>query len=234
MCYEYVAPMRKHKQLALAFVGSRRRVPRRAARAGAPHRGRPSHRDRHPVHVTLRRARLLPSMREQGLFLAIRQALSRTARSWFRVLQFSVQADHIHLIVEAGVKPSLSRGMTGLAVRIARAFNGALGRRGAVWSERYHSHELRTPREVRNSFVYVLMNHRKHSASQTVAALKSFDVCSSAWWFDGWAQPPASGPPLAAEAAPVTAPETWLARTGWKRHGLVRFDESPKRSDRPQ
>src|SRR5207302_9988633 len=115
------------------------------ARTGVPHRARPLHCHRHPVHVTLRRARLLPSMREESLFLAVRGALARTSRSWFRVIQFSVQADHVHMIVEARDKPSLSRGMTGLTVRLARAFNAALGRRGTVWSERYHARALKTP-----------------------------------------------------------------------------------------
>src|SRR5260221_4318863 len=160
--------MTKAKELALPFATSR--LPRsrrrqRLARAGVPHRVRPVHCHRHPVHVTLRRARLLPSMREESLFLAVRGALARASRSWFRVVQFSVQADHVHMIVEARDKPSLSRGMTGLTVRLARAFNAALGRRGAIWAERYHSRALETPREVRNGLVYVLMNRRKHNSS---------------------------------------------------------------------
>jgi putative transposase len=169
-------------------------------------------------------------LREEVLFLAIRRALSRTGRSWFRVVQFSVQANHVHMIIEAKDNASLSRGMIGLSVRLARAFNAALGRRGAVWSERYHGRALKTPREVRNGLVYVLMNHRKHAAAGRALTgfLKGFDVCSSAWWFSGWALPPSVGPPWPAETIPVMAAETWLARTGWKRHGLIRFDESPK------
>jgi REP element-mobilizing transposase RayT len=89
----------------------------------------------------------LPSLREESLFLAICRALSRTVRSWFRVVQFSVQVDHVHLIVEADDRLSLSRGMTGLSVRVARAFNRVIGRRGFVWSERFHSRALKTPRE---------------------------------------------------------------------------------------
>jgi REP element-mobilizing transposase RayT len=170
-------------------------------------------------------------MREESLFLAVRGALARTSRSWFRVVQFSVQADHVHLIVEARDKPSLSRGMTGLSVRLARAFNAVLGRRGALWGERYHSRPLKTPREVRNGLVYVLMNRRKHTNSPGRASVPGFDVCSSAWWFDGWDSPPSSGPPLLSAESPVTPPETWLARTGWRRHGLIRVDESPKRKE---
>jgi hypothetical protein len=80
---------------------------------------------------------------------------------------------------------------------------------------------------MRNGLVYVLMNHRKHSRAGC-SSLKGFDVCSSAWWLDGWVRPPSSGPPLRAEAPPVMPPETWLAREGWKLHGLLRLEESPR------
>jgi len=166
-------------------------------------------------------------MREQGLFLALRRALARTARSWFRVVQFSVQADHIHMLVEANDKLALSRGIAGLAVRLARSLNGALGRRGGVWAERFHARALRTPREVRIALIYVLKNRRKDGSRGRTSDSGWFDPCSSAWWFDGWLRPPRAPPLGPVDASPVRAPETWLARTGWKRHGLIRDDEGP-------
>ena len=172
-----------------------------------------------------------------SIFLALRRGLSRTARSWFGVLQFSVQADHVHMIVEARDRPSLSRGMTGLSVRLARALNHALDRRGRVWGERYHSRALRTPREVRNALIYVLMNRRKHTGGATPPLVRGFDVCSSAWWFEGWVHPPSSGPPLPVDVPPVMPAQTWLAATGWKFYGLIRTDESPnlpKHGTRPR
>jgi putative transposase len=225
--------MQKVRQLTLPFGRERSRHRRKLRRSDVPHRVRASHCHRNPVHVTLRRAAFLPSMRERTLFLAIRRGLSQTARSWFRVAHFSVQADHLHMIVEARDKGSLSRGMMGLSVRLARAFNAVLGRRGALWGGRYHSRALKTPREVRNALVYVLMNRRKHASSAAPAVGRDFDVCSSAWWLDGWDRPPS---PLSARyhvgVPPVAPAETWLLRTGWKRHGLIRIDESPRPSKR--
>ena len=139
---------RDNKQLAFAFARRRKRR-RGRARAGVPHTERPAHCRRHPVHVTIRRARHLPSMRSQAVFSALRRAIAETPRSWFRVVQFSIQSDHAHFVVEADDKTSLARGMTGLSVRLARAYNRVVERRGRLWSERYHSRALKTPREVR-------------------------------------------------------------------------------------
>jgi REP element-mobilizing transposase RayT len=133
-----------------------------AERAGVPHTTRPEHRKRHPVHVTLRVARGLPSLRRQLLFSGARLAMAAASRAWFRVLHFSVQSDHVHLLVEARDEEHLSKGMRGLAIRVALSVNRTLRRSGKVWPDRYHARALRTPREVRHGLVYVLANWKKH------------------------------------------------------------------------
>jgi REP-associated tyrosine transposase len=187
---------------------------------------RPAHNERHPVHVTLRVGGRLPSLREQVLFLGLRHAIAKASRSAFRVVHYSVQADHVHLIVEASDKAALSRGMAGLEIRLARSLNGNLGRRGRVFGDRYHARALRTPRETRNAIVYVLMNFKKH-----VRAVDDVDVCSSGYWFDGWKfRPNMRDPPgwEEGEGVPVRLPRTWLARNGWRRYGLIGSWERPR------
>ena len=198
-------------------------------RACVPHRVRPEHKDYQPVHVTMRAARRLGSLRRQSVFVAMRRALGKASRVWFRVVHFSVQADHVHLMVEADDRVRLSRGMAGLAIRVARAVNRVLRRRGRVWNDRYHARALRSPREVRHGLVYVVMNWRKH-----VPGARGFDPCSSAFWLDGWrhGQRPPGPTDLTrgleeAFEPPVQPPSTWLASKGWRRHGLVRIDEHP-------
>jgi REP element-mobilizing transposase RayT len=162
-------------------------------------------------------------LRKQLVFNEIRRSIGRTVRCWFRVVHFSVQSNHVHLLVEADDKASLTRGLMGAAIRVARAVNRVAGRRGKVWEDRYHARALRTPREVRHGIVYVLMNWKKH-----VPGAKGFDRCSSATFFPGWKAHPSSGPPSAADG--VEPPATWLLQTGWKRHGLVAQNERPSGS----
>jgi hypothetical protein len=196
--------------------------PRVAARLGVPHRPRTPHDPHYPVHVTLRAGTLPVSLRSARVFPAVRCALARASRAAFRVIAFSVQADHLHLVVEADAGRRLPTGIQGLAIRVAKAVNRALGRRGAVWAERYHARAPTTPRAVRHAFVYVLQNNRKHRP-----AARGLDPCSSASWFDGWRnvlrQP-------AAPCSPVAMARTWLARWGWRRHGLIDEREAPRRS----
>ncbi len=193
-------------------------------RPGVPHRERPIHRTAHPVHVTLRARAGLPPLRDEGIFREVRDAIRKANRSpavgeAFRVVQFSIQNDHAHFIVEAHDKDVLSRGLRGLAIRLARAVNRALRVRGSVWGNRYHARALETPRAVRNALVYVLMNAKKHGAR----VASGVDAFSSAPWFDGFVERVDTPD----DACPVYAPKTWLGGTGWRRRGLVRFDERP-------
>jgi len=186
--------------------------------AGVPHRRRPLHHGGQPVHVTLRAVRGLPSLRRARLFPALRRGLGAASAATFRVVHYSVQANHVHLLVEAEGTRALGRGMQGLGIRLAKAINRRLGRRGRVWAERYHGRALRTPREVRHGLVYVLLNGRKHGVIG-----RGIDPCSSGAWFGGWREGVEPSP----EPAPVARPRTWLLSVGWRRTGPIGVDEAP-------
>jgi hypothetical protein len=195
-------------------------------RPPVPHRPRPNHDVRHPVHVTLRGRRGLPSLRSPTIFSALRGALRASSRGSFRVIHFSVQVDHVHLMVEADIAGALRRGIQGLAIRCARAVNRAADRHGSVWSGRHHTRALPTPREVRHGMVYVLLNFRKH-----LRAPAGVDPCSSGPWFDGWTR----SSRRADGAPPTAAPRTWLAAVGWRRAGgAIDCHESPAAQDGPR
>jgi putative transposase len=193
-----------------------------------------------PLHVTLRVQRGLPSLRAHALFGRVRRALSQgRERFGFRLVQFSVQRDHLHLLVEADDRRALSRGMQGLSVRVARAANGELGRTGRVFADRYHARALTTPRAVRFALRYVLLNARKHEARGVEALPFGFvDPCSSAAWFEGFARPRGLAFGAAecradfarggfVEEAPVVAARTWLLRVGYRRAGPFDVDDAP-------
>lgn len=152
------------------------------------------------------------------MFDTVQAALAASSGAGFRVLHFSVQTNHVHLLVEADDASGFTRGCQGLAIRVAKAVNRVLARRGPVWGDRFHAHWLETPREVRAALVYVLQNWRKHNATA-----RGLDQRSSARWFDGWTTPVASRPPSRFGRA-----RTWLARVGWLRHGLIAPWEVPR------
>jgi REP element-mobilizing transposase RayT len=171
----------------------------------------------------------IPSLRKRPFVQDLRCSLRRACeRGRFRVVHYSIQADHLHLIVEATGSRDLACGMKSIAARIARATNRVFARRGPVLADRYHLHVLRTPREVRGALAYVLLNARKHWRERRGAAPPArIDDASSGRWFEGWRREP----PGEARAGPreVAWPRTWLLVAGWRRHGLIDPAEVPGR-----
>jgi putative transposase len=194
-------------------------------RSGVAHGKRDAHKARYPVHCTLRVVRAVGSMRAKRPFAAIKEAIrAASSKDGFRIVCFSVQHNHLHLIVEAKDALALGRGMQGLAIRVARAINRVLRRSKRVFSDRYHRHDLASPRETRACIAYVLQNYRKHAAERGEEFERGWtDPCSSAAWFDGWSR----RVPTLDEPPPVARAKTWLLSKGWQLHGLISPDETP-------
>lgn len=194
---------------------------------------------RFPVHVTWRIAEGVLSLRREAVLEIVRAKLAACARGEvFRVVEFNVLGNHLHLVVEASGRAALSRGLQGLAVRLVRGINKVFGRKGKLFAERYHERVLRTPREVRNVLRYVLLNARHHAAERGQKLARDWiDPYSSGPWFDGWREAIRSEAPwlvrLRKKERPTATARTWLLATGWRKHGLLAFDEVPGRRAAP-
>src|SRR6185312_12795922 len=157
--------------------------------------------------------------------------IGRASVDGFRVIHFSIQQDHGHFIVEGDEARPARGGMHGLASRLALAVNRVLGRKGKVVGDRYHVRALTTPRQMRASMVYVLLNFRKH-----LRAPPGIDPRSSGPHFSGWRRHPrldsAAG---AVGPAATVVPTTWMATVGWQRAGgPLKVEERPAARPRPR
>jgi hypothetical protein len=184
---------------------------------------------RHPALVTSRVLPGAPNLRRSSCYAVIEKAIRATReRDDFRVVHFSVETNHLHLLVEANGAEALSRAMQGLTIRVARGVNRATSRRGKLWADRYHARILRSPREVRLALCYVLQNTRRHATTDREMVDPDWiDPRSSGPWFDGWRRLPDGFAPPPVEP-PTAEPQTWLLSAGWRRCGLIGVDEVPR------
>jgi REP element-mobilizing transposase RayT len=169
----------------------------------------------------------IPSLRTAKFVRALERSFAASCeRGRFRLVQYSIQNDHLHAIVEATGARDLAAGMKSLGARLARAVNRVFARRGPVLADRYHLHVLRTPREVRNALAYVLLNARRHLAKMgRRLPAAAVDPASSGRFFSGWNRRFHPASPL--HCPPVALPRTWLLRVGWRRHGAIDPEEVP-------
>jgi putative transposase len=164
---------------------------------GVPHLERQGFASRKAVHVTQRVRPSAGYLRRHGPSQVVLKAFADAAeRGGMRIAHYSIQGNHLHLIVEAESATALSRGMQGLSVRIARRLNRHLGRQGPVFADRYHSHLLTSRRALANAVRYVIGNYRHHAREYVPT---------------GFRDPLATRPDQ-----PLAPPRLWLLSTGWR------------------
>jgi REP element-mobilizing transposase RayT len=122
---------KRYVQQELFRRGGRRRGAGRkpkGARAGERHEARPDFKAYHALHVVMRVAPAVGSLRRRRLYKAMRDAtITAAMRERFRIVHISLQRDHVHMLVEAEHKAALARGMQGFQISAARNINTALG-----------------------------------------------------------------------------------------------------------
>ena len=177
----------KPKQLGLpkhaGWGGARKGAGRKphGDKALVSHARRPTVRAARPLHITLRVLPHVWNLRAQRTFSIVARALTEAqAVDGFRIVDFSVQGNHIHLLVEGDSRRAVSRGMQGFCIRVARGLNVLMGRRGRVFADRFHARELVTPTEIENVVRYVRGNRDVHATRAGRAVGATADRFSSA------------------------------------------------------
>jgi REP element-mobilizing transposase RayT len=266
MCYEncMARPRKRHIQQSLRFPdkngqnrgrrkgehwrGRKPGRPPKGSRAGSPHKTRPTLEARFPVHVVLRAHRDVSNLRKRHIYKALREATIAVAKrelnfkidGAFRIVHISIQSNHVHLLVEAGHKTALSRGMQSFQISAAKHINReytvreglAVRRRGSVFPDRFHQEIITTPLQARNALSYVLNNWRKHREDRTQMS-KSWkvDPYSTGVLFTGWKEHADrqlmwkwrdTYDPLV-----VYLPKTWLLRESWLKYGRISYYAVP-------
>ena len=158
-----------------------------------------------PAHVVIRLARGLPSLRTPRAYRLLERCFRRCKeKDGFRLLEFSVQEDHLHFVVEADSKKKLARGMQGLLISIAKSLNSFWHRKlGQVFSDRYFALALEKFTQLRRTLLYVLNNGRKHGVW---SKLDQPDPYSSGRWFRWWSRRDDIRRPL--RSPPVARPQS--------------------------
>lgn len=148
-------PFREH--------GGRRKGAGRPRGRRVSHARRPRFARVTPVHVTLRMLDHVWNLRSRRSFCRIRQSFENSRpRRGLRIIEFSVQGNHVHVIAEADDNLALTRGIQGLAIRIAKALNAMMRAAGKVFADHYHARLLRSPTELVRALRYVLNNAAHH------------------------------------------------------------------------
>ncbi len=199
--------------------------------AGHPHKGREAFRSKHPLHIVMRVLPAAGNLRRPAIHDAVRNSLTTIGKHEdCRVVHLSIQRTHLHLLVEANDREALARGMRAFQISLAKRVNRVISspskarRRGQIFTDRYESFVLDTPRAVRDGLVYVFGAWRKF---EKVSSARALDPYSSALAFDGWKDPIADTDTSDFAPFVLWPARTSLLTTQWRAGGKLARNEVP-------
>jgi len=115
------------------------------------HKARPRFAGRTALHVILRlsdHVRLANTSVRRAVLEALREGRELHG---LHVIEVGRLKDQLHLIAEAESNASLSRGMQGLSIRIAKGINRAVGAKGSIFSDHFEAFVLRSSKDLRTA-----------------------------------------------------------------------------------
>lgn len=137
--------------------GLRSKAGRKRVRSkGVAHTERAKVSMRTPLHVNFKYK--IP-VRNKDTLKLLKKAIQNARKHGLKVLHYSFQQNHIHLILEAESNPILTKGMRSLTITFAKGLQ-----KGRVQIERYHLHVLKSVKETKCAIHYVLFNQQKHES----------------------------------------------------------------------
>lgn len=124
--------------------------------AGVAHQKRQKVSERTPLHVNFKYS---IHLRNKQTLKLLKRAIQNARSHGLKVLHYSFQSNHIHLIIEAIDNKILTKGMRSLTITFAKGI-----KKGSIQIQRYHLHVLKTVKEVKHALYYVLFNQQRHES----------------------------------------------------------------------
>lgn len=144
---------------------------------GVAHQVREKVKKSYPLHINFKVVKNVPGLRNKQIMKALIKAILNSRLKGLKVQHYSLQHNHVHLIVEASSNAILTKGMRSLTVTFAKRINAHFKRSGQVQKERYHLNVLKSLKEVKNAINYVVHNDQKHRLDLGIN--QKFDIYSS-------------------------------------------------------
>ena len=125
---------------------------------GVSHRKRETLTKRTPQHINFN---FNCRIQNKQCLKLLKRSIEKAQKLGLKIIHFSLQSNHVHLITEAENNQVLTQGMRALTITFSKGL-----KKGRVQLERYHLHVLKTLKEAKHAIHYVLFNEQKHSKHQ--------------------------------------------------------------------
>lgn len=135
---------------------------------GIRHTKRPEITKPSSLHLTVKVQRDKAGLKTKGVLALLRRSILNARKQGLRVIHFSLEYDHVHLLIEADNNRTLGKGMQAFGVTLSKAINRARKLKGTVYKHRYHFRKITSSRELKNVLNYIFTNGVKHQTAKSI------------------------------------------------------------------
>ena len=135
---------------------------------GIRHRARPEILRTTSLHLTVKILKEKSRLRTKPLLQILKRAIQKARAQGLRIHHYTLEHDHVHLIVEAQNNLELGKGMQAFGVCFAKGINKFKAFKGTAYKHRYHLRKINSARDLKTVMRYVFNNSKKHRNSLTM------------------------------------------------------------------
>ncbi|MFA6238714.1 MAG: transposase [Bacteriovorax sp.] len=121
-----------------------------------------------PLHLTIKIERPKAGLKNKSILKVLHRSIKKARMAGIRIIHYTLEFDHVHLLVEASDKLSTSKGMQSFGITLSKGINKIKAMKGRVFKTRYHFRKLKTPGEIKNVLNYILGNSIKHKYATSI------------------------------------------------------------------
>jgi REP element-mobilizing transposase RayT len=159
-------PIRKNQQLTL--INSKHAGRPVIHDPGIRHTERPLITRLSSLHLTVKILRIKANLKNKVVLSILKRSILNARKMGLRVIHFSLEYDHVHLLIEAENNIILGKGMQAFGVTFSKALNRMRKINGAVYKHRYHFRKIVGARQLKNVLNYIFNNGIKHKTAKSL------------------------------------------------------------------
>jgi REP element-mobilizing transposase RayT len=138
---------------------------------GIRHTSRPQLRRSASLHLTIKVKKIKADLKNKTILIILKKAILNARRQGLKVIHFTLEYDHVHLLIEADNNNILGKGMKAFGVTLAKAVNRVKNSKGGVYKHRYHFRQISSARQLKNVLIYIFGNGVKHGTAPSIVSV---------------------------------------------------------------
>lgn len=120
------------------------------------------------LHITIKVRANKADIQNKKILKALHRAIMRARFKSLKVIHYTLEYNHVHLLVECASNYRLGRAMQAFGICFAKAINKAKLSKGTVYKHRYHLRKIRSAQDLKRVINYIFSNGIKHKRTKSI------------------------------------------------------------------